>query len=164
MEFATIITHIIVLILGFLFGIFSIRQPFQRKTHSDHEDEALFVGDDRCCPICYDRNRSIAFQCGHTFCSQCSDQLTDCPNCRVKFTDGRTDGRTDRQTDGRRQKADHEDEALIVGDDRCCPICFDKNNSIAFQCGHTFCSQCSDQLTDCPNCRVRVTQRLRLFS
>uniref|UniRef100_A0A8W8JSN7 RING-type domain-containing protein n=1 Tax=Magallana gigas TaxID=29159 RepID=A0A8W8JSN7_MAGGI len=85
-EFATIITHIIVLILGFLFGIFSIRQPFQRKTHSDHEDVALFVGDNRCCPICFDRNKSIAFQCGHTFCSQCSDQLTDCPNCRVKVT------------------------------------------------------------------------------
>uniref|UniRef100_K1PSK1 E3 ubiquitin-protein ligase RGLG2 n=1 Tax=Magallana gigas TaxID=29159 RepID=K1PSK1_MAGGI len=61
-------------------------------------------------------------------------------------------------------KADHEDEALFVGDDRCCPICYDRNRSIAFQCGHTFCSQCSDQLTDCPNCRVKVTQRLRLFS
>lgn len=38
------------------------------------------------CNICYERRRNVAFTCGHTICSRCSDTLNNCHICRKAIT------------------------------------------------------------------------------
>ena len=38
------------------------------------------------CPICLDRQKNLAFSCGHQVCKECSARLVDCPTCRVKIS------------------------------------------------------------------------------
>jgi len=36
------------------------------------------------CGVCFDRARSVRFECGHLFtCEQCAQRLTECPVCRA---------------------------------------------------------------------------------
>ena len=44
-----------------------------------------------------------------------------------------------------------------------CPICItDKRNTI-FQCGHSSCLSCSNKISNCMNCRVKILSRNPMF-
>ncbi|MBA0710219.1 hypothetical protein Golax_025207, partial [Gossypium laxum] len=51
-------------------------------------------------------------------------------------------------------------------DDRtqACPICLTSAKDLAFGCGHMTCRECGSRLSNCPICRQRITNRLRLFA
>ncbi|KAK1554272.1 hypothetical protein Q3G72_009970 [Acer saccharum] len=51
-------------------------------------------------------------------------------------------------------------------DDRtqACPICLTNAKDMAFNCGHMTCRECSTKVSNCPICRQRITNRLRLFA
>jgi len=44
-----------------------------------------------------------------------------------------------------------------------CSICDDRLPNVAFDCGHCFCKQCADQMSNCPLCRKKVERRTNLF-
>ena len=45
-----------------------------------------------------------------------------------------------------------------------CPICIESGKvQTAFGCGHRTCSECSEQVSQCPICREPVTNRVRLY-
>lgn len=50
-----------------------------------------------------------------------------------------------------------------VQSDVICQICMSQEVNMAINCGHCFCTQCASQCNVCPNCRISVTQRLKLF-
>ena len=37
------------------------------------------------CELCYDRFKTVAFQCGHRTCRPCSNKLDTCPFCREEI-------------------------------------------------------------------------------
>ncbi|XP_005106370.1 E3 ubiquitin-protein ligase mind-bomb isoform X2 [Aplysia californica] len=45
-----------------------------------------------------------------------------------------------------------------------CPVCLDKEKTVAFKCGHCTCWNCSEQLKKCPICKKKITTRIRLFN
>ncbi|KAK8698350.1 hypothetical protein V6N13_114474 [Hibiscus sabdariffa] len=47
---------------------------------------------------------------------------------------------------------------------QACPICLTKAKDLAFGCGHMTCRECGSKLINCPICRQRITNRLRLFT
>jgi len=47
--------------------------------------------------------------------------------------------------------------------DNSCQICLENAKSIAFDCGHTTCEECSKQIRECPVCRKFIQKRLKLF-
>ncbi|XVE74242.1 hypothetical protein DITRI_Ditri12bG0001300 [Diplodiscus trichospermus] len=51
-------------------------------------------------------------------------------------------------------------------DDRtqACPICLTSAKDLAFGCGHMTCRECGSRVSNCPICRQRITDRLRLFT
>ncbi|XP_022717613.1 E3 ubiquitin-protein ligase RGLG4-like isoform X1 [Durio zibethinus] len=51
-------------------------------------------------------------------------------------------------------------------DDRtqACPICLTSAKDLAFGCGHMTCRECGSRVSNCPICRQRITNRLRLFT
>ncbi|KAG4189584.1 hypothetical protein ERO13_A08G231500v2 [Gossypium hirsutum] len=51
-------------------------------------------------------------------------------------------------------------------DDRtqACPICLTSAKDLAFGCGHMTCRECGSRVSNCPICRQRITNRLRLFA
>ncbi|XP_031287495.1 E3 ubiquitin-protein ligase RGLG4 isoform X3 [Pistacia vera] len=51
-------------------------------------------------------------------------------------------------------------------DDRtqACPICLTSPKDLAFGCGHMTCRDCGSRVTNCPICRQRINNRLRLYS
>ncbi|XP_022734072.1 E3 ubiquitin-protein ligase RGLG4-like isoform X2 [Durio zibethinus] len=51
-------------------------------------------------------------------------------------------------------------------DDRtqACPICLTNGKDLAFGCGHMTCRECGSRVSNCPICRQRITNRLRLFA
>ncbi|XVF33791.1 hypothetical protein REPUB_Repub18cG0001500 [Reevesia pubescens] len=51
-------------------------------------------------------------------------------------------------------------------DDRtqACPICLTSAKDLAFGCGHMTCRECGSKVSNCPICRQRITDRLRLFT
>ncbi|OMO98067.1 Zinc finger, RING-type [Corchorus capsularis] len=51
-------------------------------------------------------------------------------------------------------------------DDRtqACPICLTSAKDLAFGCGHMTCRECGSKVSNCPICRQRITNRLRLFT
>lgn len=50
-----------------------------------------------------------------------------------------------------------------VQSDIICSVCMSAEISTAFSCGHTFCTACSSVCHACPNCRVPITQKIKLF-
>ncbi|XP_059661913.1 E3 ubiquitin-protein ligase RGLG4 [Cornus florida] len=51
-------------------------------------------------------------------------------------------------------------------DDRSqvCPICLTNSKDLAFQCGHLTCRDCGSRLSNCPICRQRISNRLRVYT
>ncbi|KAE8699103.1 E3 ubiquitin-protein ligase RGLG2 [Hibiscus syriacus] len=47
---------------------------------------------------------------------------------------------------------------------QACPICLTKAKDLAFGCGHMTCIECGSKVSNCPICRQRITNRLRLFA
>ncbi|KAL9298177.1 hypothetical protein ACSQ67_024073 [Phaseolus vulgaris] len=45
-----------------------------------------------------------------------------------------------------------------------CAICLTSRKDLAFGCGHMTCRDCGSKLSNCPICRQRITNRLRVFS
>ncbi|KAH9676931.1 RING-type domain-containing protein [Citrus sinensis] len=45
-----------------------------------------------------------------------------------------------------------------------CPICLTNAKDLAFGCGHMTCRECGSRVSNCPICRQRITNRLRLFA
>ena len=37
------------------------------------------------CELCFDRFKTVAFQCGHRTCRPCSDKVDTCPFCRTEI-------------------------------------------------------------------------------
>ncbi|VVB11595.1 unnamed protein product [Arabis nemorensis] len=44
-----------------------------------------------------------------------------------------------------------------------CPICLTNRKDVAFNCGHMTCGDCGARISNCPICRVLITNRLRLY-
>ena len=45
-----------------------------------------------------------------------------------------------------------------------CSICMDNiSDNILLPCGHLFCSNCLNQFTQCPTCRVHILSRRKLY-
>ena len=45
-----------------------------------------------------------------------------------------------------------------------CSICMDNiSDNILLPCGHLFCSDCLNQFTNCPTCRVHILSKRRLY-
>lgn len=42
--------------------------------------------EDATCPVCLDRPKNMAFQCGHLVCRTCGPSLSNCPICRQAIT------------------------------------------------------------------------------
>ena len=42
---------------------------------------------------------------------------------------------------------------------RRCEVCFDADRNIAFECGHSPCSDCAERLQTCHICRGPITER-----
>lgn len=47
---------------------------------------AADVADRLVCPVCLDKEKNVAFSCGHQTCFACSESLTVCPTCRSTIT------------------------------------------------------------------------------
>ncbi|AAD30238.1 Similar to gi/3844599 F31D5.2 gene product from Caenorhabditis elegans cosmid gb/U28941 and contains PF/00097 Zinc (Ring) finger C3HC4 domain. ESTs gb/F19963 and gb/T42582 come from this gene [Arabidopsis thaliana] len=45
-----------------------------------------------------------------------------------------------------------------------CPICLTNRKDVAFSCGHMTCGDCGSKISNCPICRVRITNRLKLYT
>ncbi|KFK42342.1 hypothetical protein AALP_AA2G243800 [Arabis alpina] len=45
-----------------------------------------------------------------------------------------------------------------------CPICLTNRKDVAFNCGHMTCGDCGTRISNCPICRVLITNRLRLYT
>ncbi|KAK8497659.1 hypothetical protein V6N13_141274 [Hibiscus sabdariffa] len=54
----------------------------------------------------------------------------------------------------------------VASDDQqsACPICLTNRKDLAFNCGHMTCRDCGQRVSNCPICRQRITNRLRLFT
>ncbi|KAJ8761264.1 hypothetical protein K2173_001320 [Erythroxylum novogranatense] len=54
----------------------------------------------------------------------------------------------------------------VIGDERtqACPICLTNGKDLAFGCGHMTCRDCGSRVSNCPICRQRITNRLRLYT
>ena len=49
--------------------------------------------------------------------------------------------------------------------DVACTICFDRDmDTVLYECGHTYCSVCAGKLVNCPECRLEVRDRIRVFA
>lgn len=46
------------------------------------QEELTRQAEERCCPVCMDRRKDLAFGCGHLVCHECSAALDRCPVCR----------------------------------------------------------------------------------
>jgi len=45
-----------------------------------------------------------------------------------------------------------------------CAICFDGLRDIALDpCGHIFCHKCSNMITECPVCRIKIQNRRKVY-
>ena len=52
-----------------------------------------------------------------------------------------------------------DDDFLIL-----CDICMESDKTIALiPCGHVYCELCSKDLKDCPVCREKIREKLKLF-
>ena len=38
------------------------------------------------CPVCWNKDKEVAFTCGHQTCTNCSSQIENCPICRQIIT------------------------------------------------------------------------------
>ncbi|XP_039012255.1 E3 ubiquitin-protein ligase RGLG4-like isoform X2 [Hibiscus syriacus] len=54
--------------------------------------------------------------------------------------------------------------AVASDDQSACPICLTNTKDLAFNCGHMTCRECGQRVSNCPICRQRITNRLRLFT
>ncbi|EEF34806.1 copine, putative [Ricinus communis] len=67
-----------------------------------------------------------------------------------------------------RPTIDHEPSNVSspVEDERtqACPICLTNAKDLAFDCGHMTCRECGSRVSNCPICRRRISNRLRLFT
>ncbi len=45
-----------------------------------------------------------------------------------------------------------------------CSICLENVKSVAFLCGHSACTQCSQPLKVCHMCRKPITKKINLFT
>eukprot|EP01125_Pyxidicula_operculata_P007848 TRINITY_DN2654_c1_g1_i1.p1 TRINITY_DN2654_c1_g1~~TRINITY_DN2654_c1_g1_i1.p1 ORF type:complete len:629 (+),score=133.64 TRINITY_DN2654_c1_g1_i1:164-1888(+) len=65
------------------------------------------------------------------------------------------------------QKEILEQEKKDYEESKLCVICFEEQkNEVLVPCGHTFCTSCAHQLIqkkECPTCRKRITQRVKLY-
>jgi len=44
-----------------------------------------------------------------------------------------------------------------------CHICLEKPKDTIFNCGHTTCATCAEQVTICPDCRTPITTKARFY-
>jgi hypothetical protein len=48
-------------------------------------------------------------------------------------------------------------------EERRCQICCDADKDTSFACGHQACATCAAKITNCQVCRVRITERRRIY-
>ena len=44
-----------------------------------------------------------------------------------------------------------------------CDVCFDRNKDCAFNCGHMSCSECAELLEMCHICRLKITDKRKVY-
>lgn len=55
--------------------------------------------------------------------------------------------------------------ALSLNDrNQDCPICLTNGKDLAFGCGHMTCRECGSRVSNCPICRLPISNRLRLYT
>ncbi|KAF5728144.1 E3 ubiquitin-protein ligase RGLG2 isoform X1 [Tripterygium wilfordii] len=54
--------------------------------------------------------------------------------------------------------------ATITNEAQACPICLTNGKDLAFSCGHMTCRECGSKVSNCPICRQRITERIRLYA
>lgn len=54
-----------------------------REGKHEDDDDGVFSGPNRECPVCLDRTIDTALQCGHQYCAACADALATCALCRT---------------------------------------------------------------------------------
>jgi hypothetical protein len=58
-----------------------------------------------------------------------------------------------------------EEQRQTDEDERLCKICFEEEYSaILYPCGHMLCETCGRQMVDCPICRTRVVDVVKVYS
>jgi len=123
------------------------------------------------CLFCDESEHSVYLHpCQHRapFCGQCANvnaakALPRCPTCR-----GRIDYRINKAGHQIASASAAEDDAvcqkkLEANERLLCPICFDREKNIRFNCEHFLCDECSPKVTYCPVCRKLITSRTRTF-
>ncbi len=61
------------------------------------------------------------------------------------------------------KKKEKKENEIPKDDPLTCGICMDRRRNLVFGCGHTICKDCAENLTDCPYCRAKITERRPLF-
>eukprot|EP00798_Chlamydomonas_sp_ICE-L_P020673 gene20673-27464_t len=47
--------------------------------------------------------------------------------------------------------------------ENACAVCWERKKDTIFQCGHSTCSECGDELTACCICRQPIAIRIRMY-
>ncbi|KAI6207217.1 E3 ubiquitin-protein ligase MIB2 [Aphelenchoides fujianensis] len=139
---------------------------------------------DACSTDCGEPSDLVGYPCGHPFSSKCAVEAAEpvrvCPLCKQglrlfagfpdtsivhrafqKPTDDVVAGAKD--VDESEEARKHAEELKKVEQrleelksEVQCQLCFDRDSSTAFNCGHRACEQCTARLKECPFCRVQI--------
>ncbi|XP_029653072.1 E3 ubiquitin-protein ligase MIB2 isoform X2 [Octopus sinensis] len=100
------------------------------------------------CKWCEENKPTITFRpCGHVvLCEECCSKipLKRCPECLLSIT-----GKYG--VDGSQCDA----ESIYT-----CTICMEQRWNMVFECGHTTCKECGNQLDRCHLCRKRIERKI----
>jgi len=73
-------------------GVVIVEPPKVEGTNTDDEKTTFFVHNQEntakvlTCPICWENDKNVSLNCGHTLCMDCATKLQNCPLCKVKLT------------------------------------------------------------------------------
>lgn len=48
-------------------------------------------------------------------------------------------------------------------EDECVVCCVNKKDGCLVPCGHVFCVECADKVTECPNCRQHIERVVKMY-
>ncbi|CAF0788949.1 unnamed protein product [Didymodactylos carnosus] len=136
------------------------------------------------CMICDESAASILFEpCKHKVaCYECCLKMKRCVLCQLAIEhkyqpDGQSIAMTPsllapsskpQQQTQRHGSVDKlkelESKVQELEDSNLCSICMERQRNVAFLCGHTACSECSQPLKTCHICRKQIMKKINLYS